>query len=112
MLAGMPKHSLIPRSSLHGNLPQHLRAPRSTLRRNLQLHLRAPLPRPQNAKAGTKTSAKQERKAKEHANLKDAQEEEMFEWLEANPVIYSRGMAGSKDVQARNKVANKCVRMA
>ena len=40
---------------------------------------------------GDKTSAKQGRKAKEHANLKDAQEEEMFEWLEANPVIYSRG---------------------
>ena len=54
MLAGMPKHSLILRSCLHWNLPQHLRAPRSTLRGNLQLHLRAPLPRPQNAKAGTK----------------------------------------------------------
>lgn len=51
-----------------------------------------------------KKSSDRKRKTKEHANLTGEQEDEMFEWLKANPVLYSRGMNGYKDVQSRNKL--------
>ncbi|KAK3103470.1 hypothetical protein FSP39_019477 [Pinctada imbricata] len=49
-------------------------------------------------------SPKKKRKIKEHAGLTQTQEEDMFEWLKINPVIYSRGMSGYKNVEARNKL--------
>ena len=58
------------------------------------------------------TSKRKKRKPKEHSNLSNAQEEDMFEWLQENPVLYSRGMTGYKDVQARNKLwADKAAEM-
>lgn len=51
-----------------------------------------------------KKSSEKQRKIKEHANLTAEQEDEMFEWLKSNPVLYSKGMTGYKDVQARNKL--------
>ena len=53
-------------------------------------------------KKKSRRSPEKRRKAKEQANLTATQEEEIFEWLMANPVLYLRGMAGCKDVQSRN----------